>query len=175
MSVSSPVNIEQMFSSQEIARRIAEVGAEFRSAAGEEEVFILGILKGTICFAADLLRATPGPVSYGFVDVIRDVLDTETAAALEIDFLSFTGITGRNVFLLKDVVSSGVIETYLLSQLRMHEPKTLHLVALLDRPDLRTADLKADYRLFEAGAGSFVGYGLESDNHHGNLPYIGRI
>ena len=103
MSVSTPVNIEQVFSAQEIAQRVAELGLEFRSAAREEDVFVLSILKGTICFAADLLRATPGPVSYGFVDVIRDVLDTETAAALEIDFLSFTGITGRNVFLLKDV------------------------------------------------------------------------
>ncbi len=175
MSASTPASVEQVFSPQDIERRVAELAVDFRKMAGDEEVFILSILKGTICFAGDLLRAMTGEVSYGFVDVIRDVSDTETAAALEIDFLSFTGITGRNVFLLKDVVSSGIIETYLLSQLRMHQPKALYLVALLDRPDLRTVDLTADYRLFEAGPGSFVGYGLECENHHGNLPYIGRI
>jgi hypoxanthine phosphoribosyltransferase len=175
VSVSTQVNVEELFSADDIARRVAELGHSFRAVAGGDEVFILGILKGTACFAADLLRATPGHVSYGFVDVIRDMADTETANAIEIDFLSFTGIAGRNVFLLKDVVSTGVIETYLLAQMRMHKPKSLYLVAMIDRPDLRTVDLKADYSLFEAGDGSFVGYGLECDNHHGNLPYIGRI
>ena len=110
MSVMNPpVTIEQMFSTQEIATRIAELGREIRHAAGDGEVFLLGILKGTACFAADLLRSVPGNVSYGVIDVIRDMNDTEVATALEIDFLSYTEIGNRNVFLLKDVVSTGAI------------------------------------------------------------------
>jgi hypoxanthine phosphoribosyltransferase len=124
---------------------------------------------------ADLMRAIPGEVGYGYIDVIRDLADTETAAALEIDFVSHTEIAGRNVYILKDVVSTGVIENYLLEQLRQHEPADLHLVALLDRPDLRTVKLACDHYLFQVGDGPFVGYGLESGNRFGNLPYIAAV
>jgi hypoxanthine phosphoribosyltransferase len=167
--------VKRAYSAKEIAKRIASLGEKIREDAGPGEIFLLGILKGASCFLADLLRAIPGDVAYGFIDVIRDVADTDTAAALEIDFVSHTEVAGRNVFILKDVVSTGVIENYLLTQLRQHNPKDLHLVALLDRPDLRTVALECDYRLFKVGDGSFVGYGLEQTGRFSNLPYIGKI
>jgi hypoxanthine phosphoribosyltransferase len=167
--------IKRAFSAKEIARRVAALGARIRHDAGDDGVFLLGVLKGTTCFLADLMRAIPGEVGYGFIDVVRDVADTETAAAMEIDFLSWIDIAGRNVYLLKDVVSTGVIESYLLTQLRQKNPASLKLVALLDRPDLRTIELKSDYHAFNVDEGAFVGYGLELDGKHANLPYIGRI
>jgi len=124
---------------------------------------------------ADLVRAMPGNVSYGFIDVVRDIADAETATALEIDYFSYTDIGGKNVYLLKDVVSTGVIETYLISQLKQDNPRTLKLVALVDRPGTRTVDLNVDFRAFEIKDGSFVGYGLELQGRHGNLPYIGKL
>lgn len=102
--------------------------------------------------------------------------DNTTADALEIDFLSFTDIRNRNVYVLKDVVNSGVIENYLLGQLRMHHPKSLRLVALLDKPEARTVDLKTDFRAFQITDGAtYAGYGLEKSGRFGNLPYIGRL
>lgn len=169
------IKIRKAFSAKDIAKRVAKLGEQIRKDAGDGEVFLLGILKGASFFLADLMRAIPGEVSYGFVDVIRDAPDHQIADAIEIDFLSFTAIGGRNVYLLKDVVSTGVIETYLLTQLRQHNPTSLRLVALLDRPDLRTVELEADYRAFKVGDGSFVGYGLEMEGRYGNLPYIGRV
>lgn len=150
------------------------LGARIRDDAGDNPIFLLGVLKGASCFLPDLIRAIPGDVGYGFIDVVRDVADTETAAAVEIDFLNWIDLAGRNVYLLKDVVSTGVIETYLLTQLRQKNPASLRLVALLDRPDLRTVELQADYRVFKVAEGNFVGYGLERDGRYGNLPYIGR-
>ncbi len=168
--------IKKAFSEKQIAKRIGKLGAEIRRDAGKSEVFLLGILKGTAFFLADLMRAIPGEVSYGFIDVIRDMADTAVATAMQIDYLQSTDIAGRNVYLLKDVVSTGVIETYLLAQLRQKKPQDIKLVALLDRPELRTVALDVDYRAFEGGhAGAFVGYGLEWEGKHGNLPYIGRI
>ena len=165
--------IEEKFSAEEIAGRVTALAQQIRSDAGSADVFLLGILKGTSCFIADLMRAIPGTVSYGFIDVVRDINDTDAANALEIDFISYTEIAGRNVYVLKDVVSTGVIENYLLMQLRLHEPKSLKLVALLDRPELRTVDLNTDYKGFEVGDGAWVGYGLEIDGQWGNLPFIG--
>lgn len=167
--------IEQLYSAEEIARRVGAIGSAIRAEAANGEVFLLGILKGASVFLADLMRAIDGEVTYGFIDVVRDEADTGVASALEIDFVSYTNITGRDVYVIKDIVSTGVIESYLLAQLRLHGPKSLHLVALLDRPSLRTVDLAVDFRAFETDGGSYVGYGLELDAHHGNLPWIGRI
>jgi hypoxanthine phosphoribosyltransferase len=169
------MKIQPAYSAEEIAKRVQALGTQIRHDAGSAEIFLLGVLKGASCFLADLVRAIPGDVTYGYIDVVRDVTDAETATALEIDYFSFIDIGGKNVYLLKDVVSTGVIETYLLSQLRQHNPKTLKLVAMLDKPSVRTVDLAVDYRLFEIEDGSFVGYGLELQGRHGNLPYIGRL
>lgn len=167
--------ISPIFSADAIAERIRSLGVEIRNDAGTEEVFLLGILKGAAVFLADLLRAVPGEISYSFIDVVRDA-DQEIAAAVEIDFLSFTDIRGRTVYLLKDVVSTGVIENYLLNQLRAREPARLRLVALLDRPDARTVDLPADFRAFTIHQdGTWAGYGLEHGRRFGNVPFIGRV
>ena len=167
--------IKPTFTAEALAKRVAELASEIRNDAGKSDIFLLGVLKGTSCFLADLIRQIPGNVSYGFIDVVRDIADAETATALEIDYFSYTDIGGKNVYLLKDVVSTGVIETYLMSQLRMDNPATLNLVALLDRPNARTVDLAVNFRAFEIEEGSFVGYGLELQGRHGNLPYIGKV
>jgi hypoxanthine phosphoribosyltransferase len=173
--VSQSTTITPVFSAEEIAARVSAIAAEIRRDAGDAEVFLLCILKGASIFLADLLRTVTGDVSYGFIDVIRDTEDNHTADALEIDFLSFTDIRGRNVVVLKDVVNTGIIENYLLSQLRQHGPATLRLAALLDRTDARTVDVKTDYRAFEIGDGTFAGYGLEHERRFGNLPFVGRV
>jgi hypoxanthine phosphoribosyltransferase len=167
--------IKRAFSAKEIAKRVAALGGRIRDDAGDQGVFLLGVLKGASCFLSDLMRAIPGQVGYGFIDVVHDVADTQTATAMEIDFLSWIDLAGRNVYVLKDVVSTGVIETYLLTQLRQKNPASLRLVALLDRPDLRTVELETDYHLFKVKDGVFVGYGLELEGRYGNLPYIGRV
>lgn len=175
MTVQGPANIEVVFSAEAIAKRVAELGAAVRAAAGSDPVFLLAILKGTSCFLADLMRATPGDVGYGFIDVVREDADTQVATAVEIDFLNWIDIAGKNVVLLKDVVSTGVIESYLLTQLRQKGPATLKLAALLDRPELRTSELQVDFEGFRVTGGVFAGYGLELDGRFGNLPYIGRV
>ena len=168
--------VKKAFSDKQIARRVAKLGAEIRKDAGKAEVFLLGVLKGASFFLADLMRAIPGEVSYGYINVIREMADTETASAMEIDYLHWSDIASKHVYLLKDVVSTGVIETYLLQQLRQKNPSELRLVALVDRPALRTVELEVDYRAFEADhRGIFVGYGLELTGKHANLPYIGRV
>jgi hypoxanthine phosphoribosyltransferase len=168
--------VKKAFSEKQIAKRIDKLGAGIRKDAGEAEVFLLGVLKGASFFLADLMRAIPGDVSYGFIDVIREMADTEVATAMEIDYLQYSDITGKHVYLLKDVVSTGVIESYLLQQLRQKNPTELKLVALVDRPELRTVALDVDYCAFEADhRGVFVGYGLEFYGKHANLPYIGRV
>jgi hypoxanthine phosphoribosyltransferase len=167
--------ITPVFSAEEITARIRDLGQEIRKDAGDREVFLLGILKGASLFLADLLRAIPGDVSFAFIDVVRDSAE-QVADAVEIDFLSFNDIRGRQVYVLKDVVATGIIENYLFTQLRTHEPAALRLVAMLDRPSARTVDINADFHAFSVDRdGTWVGYGLEHRQRFGNLPYIGHL
>lgn len=167
--------LRKAFTEKQIATKVARLAKEIRKDSGDIPIFILGVLKGTTCFVADLLRATEGDVGYGFIDVVRDAADGMPGDAIEIDFLNFLDIAGKNVYLVKDVVSTGVIENYLLTQLRQKKPASLKLVALIDRPNLRTVDLGCDFRAFEVENGSFVGYGLELEGLRGNMKSIARV
>lgn len=166
---------KEKWSGSQIARRMQELGAEIRQDAGNDPILLIGVLKGASCFLADLMRAIPGEVSYEFIDVIRDVADTSVAEAMEIDFLTHFDMRGKRVYLLKDVVTTGVIENYLLGQFRQRNPAHLELVALIDRPTQRTIDISLRYRAFQADEGTFVGYGLESGGRWGNLPYLALV
>lgn len=167
--------IKPVFTEQQIAQRVAELGAQIRRSAGDAEIVYLCVLKGAAVFLADLLRNTPGNVRFEFIDKVQDVADNTIEDAMEIDFFGHADLRRRNVYLLKDVVSTGVIETYLLNQLRTREPATLKLVALIDRPEARTVELDCDYAAFQVSDGLFFGYGLEQGRDGANLPYIATI
>lgn len=160
------------FTQSQIAERVAQLGQAIRADAGDREILLIGILKGSSVFLADLLRATPGLVGYQFVDVVRQSGGEEVT---DINFLTHFEMSGKTVYLLKDVVATGVIENYLLNQFRARRPAALKLVALLDRPNARRVMQDVDFSAFRVEGGIFVGYGLEHQGQHENLPYIARL
>ena len=167
---------KEKYSAAHIARTVADLGATIRNDAGADaDIHLIGILKGAACFLTDLMRAIPGTVHYEFIDVIRDMSDTQVAEAMEIDFFAHFDMRGKRIYLLKDVVTTGVIESYLLTQFRQKGPRDLKIVALIDRPTQRTVEIPVDYRAFQADEGTFVGYGLELSGQWANLPYIGTL
>lgn len=167
--------MEMIHSADEIATRVAELGRQIRTDSGNETITLIGILKGTTVFLADLIRQIEEPVNYELMSVVRSVADTKTAEALQINFITNFFLEGRKMILLKDVVSTGVIETYLLNQLRQKSGAEIKLAALLDRPEMRTVPLEVDYAAFAVPPGSYVGYGLELDNRYSNYRDIRRL
>jgi hypoxanthine phosphoribosyltransferase len=167
--------VEPFFGADQIRIRVSELAAEIRRDAGDDPICLIGILKGASVFLTDVLLASSGVVRYEWVNVIRDHADTETAEAMEIDFLTQFDMRGKRLYVLKDVVSTGVIESYLLSQFRQNRPSILKLVALIDIPEARTVDLVPDFAAFTAPKSLFVGYGLEYEGEYGNLPFIGTL
>ncbi len=167
--------IRLLFDEGTIRERVREVGAAIRNDAGEREIFLIGILKGSSVFLADMLRSIPGDVHYEWVNVLFDIADTETAEAMEIDFLTQVSMQNRHVYVLKDIVTTGIIENYLLTQFRERHPASIKLVALIDCPECRTVDLTCDFSVFTAQRGRFAGYGLDFNGRHANLPYLGSI
>lgn len=167
--------MKKVITADQISARLRNLGKEIRDDAGDDEIVLLAVLKGTTIFLADLIREIDGKVRYELINVVRGVADTETAEALQINFMTNFLFEGKRAILLKDVVSTGVIESYLLSQLNQKHPEQIRLAALLDRPDLRTVPLDVDYQGFIVEDGTYVGYGLEKNREFSNLKDIYRL
>ena len=115
------------------------------------------------------------PIRYEFIQVqySSGAVDDQV---MEIHYPISMDVTDQTLVLVKDVVTTGVIETYLRNQFLQRRTRNVIVAALLDLPEERRTDLKVDYRLFTPKkAGLFVGYGLKTAGRYGNLPYVGRL
>lgn len=176
MTESHPMDdaIQPVFSRAEIAERVGVLGRRL----GRElpaDALLVSLLGGSVIFLADLVRAIDRPVHYEFIHVETSGGE-DAATPLALQWPIPFSVTGADVLLLKDVVTSGVTETYLMQQLSDHGAARVRLAALVDIPAERKTDLAADYRVFTAErTGTLVGYGLKHAGGYGNLPYIGRL
>ena len=166
------MNLEKIHDEVEIAHRIQEMAQKITRAYGKESLLIVGILKGASIFMSDLMRALPFPCHYDFIQ--------EKRSAESINRISFLGGSdwnnySGNLLLVKDVMHSGVIESYLLTQLKSLTVKQVGVACIIDKPSERKVDLVPDFALFVENEGIFAGYGMEHQQTHGNLPYIAKI
>lgn len=171
MAIENPA-FEKRFDADRIAARVAEVAKRLDEDFRNQGAVLLSILKGAAFFGADLARRMSSPVSVEYVSVRRAEASDEI---LQIDFQTGFTLAGRPVVLLKDVVNTGVIETYLSDQLHATGVGTLKIAAIVDKPHERKTDLSVDYPLFTSDGGTFVGYGMEYQGRYGNLPYVAEI
>jgi len=165
-------SIDLVFDADEIAHRVSELGKTINDELASEDPLMLSILGGSMIFLADLARAIENPVRFEVIQVGA----TKEAGVMEIRYPMPLAVRGQSLLLLKDVVVSGVVESYLASQLRGQGAREVRFVALLDRPSERKTDFDPNYRLFSVEEeGTYVGYGLKQNGRWGNLPYIGRL
>jgi hypoxanthine phosphoribosyltransferase len=164
-------SLERRFEAERIAARIAEVARRLDEDFRDRPPVLLSILKGAAFFAADLARQMKAALTLEYISVRRG----EGSEILQIDFATGFSVAGRPVVLLKDVVNTGVIETYLSDQLRGSGVESVRIAAIVDKPHERKTDLAVDYPLFTSEGGTFVGYGMEHRGRFGNLPYVAEI
>ncbi len=186
MSDALSSTIEPLFDSGALASRVAELGRTIgRDLAGEDPL-LLALLGGSVIFLADLVRAIETPVRFEFVKVGASEPHGEGAKGfapgsnqpeiLDLQYPIPVELAGQSVLVVKDVVASGVVESYLHEQIKSRGAATVRFAALIDLPDERKTDLEVDYHAFSAHrAGTFVGYGLKHHGLYGNLPYVGRL
>lgn len=160
-----------MFSPEVLASRIAELGPEIRSAFGPGPITAVCVLKGSVLFAADLVRAIPGDVRLEFLGV-SSYEGTESTGHVRITHDLRSSIQGQNCLIIEDIVDTGLTLHYMLAQLRAREPSLLRVATLLDKPSRRTVDVSADFIGFEIPDAFVVGYGLDLDERFRNLPYV---
>ncbi len=160
----------------ELQARVAELGKEITAEHGSRDdagsLLLVGILKGAFMFMADLARSIDVPVEFDFMAVASYGSATKSSGVVRIVKDLDVDLSGRHVLLVEDVVDSGLTLNYLVKYLRSRKPASLEVCALLlkegqqkVRPDLRHVGFRIP--------GEFVvGYGLDSDERHRNLPYV---
>ena len=163
---------EVLKTDREIADRIRQLGKEITEQYKGQEVSMLGVLKGSFIFMADLAREVKLPVKIGFLEIITA---RKSAFITEIAFSSSFPVEGANILIVEDILDTGVTQAYLMEQLQLYQPSSLRLGSLLDKPHRRKVDLQPDHVGFEAPDRHVVGYGLDFQGHFANLPFLGFV
>jgi hypoxanthine phosphoribosyltransferase len=169
------VAVEVLIDEPAIARRVAELGRAIRNDAGPGvDVHLVAALKGAFIFLADLMRAIDGPASCDFIGVSSYGKGT-TSGALRITKDLEADLAGRYVVIVEDIVDTGRTLAEVQKMLRNRKPTTIRTVCFLDKPSRREVQVPVDYTGFEIEDRFVVGYGLDFNEQHRNLPYIGVI
>lgn len=166
---------EVLISSDQLQKRIREMGAQITADFAGEELLVIAVLKGAILFLADLIRHIDLPLAVDFMAVSSYGAGTESSGVVRILKDLDEPIEGRHVLIVEDIVDSGRTLDYLLRLLRQRRPATLHVCSLLDKRERREIDVPIDYVGFEVPNEFVVGYGLDYAELYRQLPFIGVL
>lgn len=163
----------------EIATRVADLGAAITREFDGRAICVLGLMKGSIVFMADLVRRLPLDLTMHLVRVTSHHEATATRVMTEIAYTTAVPLQGRDVLVVTDIVDTGITLSYLLGHIHELGPQSLRVVSLVDKPYARKIDLHPDWSAFtipEPLSGRFlVGYGLDWMERYRALPFIGTI
>jgi hypoxanthine phosphoribosyltransferase len=156
-----------------IQTRIRELAGEIeRDYPDGEEIHLVCVLKGGFMFMADLVRAMSTRVSLDFIAVSSYAKSTKSSGEVRMLKDLDSGLQGRHIVIIEDIVDTGLTLTYLQEILRARSPKTLRTACLLSKPSRRQVDVTVEYIGFTIEDHFVVGYGLDYAEQYRNLPYI---
>jgi hypoxanthine phosphoribosyltransferase len=162
-----------LFTRDQIAARIRELGAEIEHdyPAGEE-IHLVSVLKGGFMFMADLVRAMSARVTLDFIAVSSYQRSTRSSGEVRLLKDLDSGLEGRHVIIVEDIVDTGLTLTYLQDILRARSPKTLRTACLLSKPSRRQVEVRVEYIGFTIDDHFVVGYGLDYAEKYRSLDHI---
>jgi hypoxanthine phosphoribosyltransferase len=166
---------EVIVEADQLQHRVAELGAEISRDYEGRDLFMMGVLKGAVFFLADLTREIHVPCELDFMAVSSYGSMTDSSGVVRILKDLDSSIEGKDVLIVEDIVDSGLTLNYLLRNLRGRNPRSLEVCALLVKPARRKIELPIRYVGFEIPNRFVVGYGLDLDQRHRNLPYVAAI
>ncbi len=166
---------EVLITKEELAAKVKELGRKITEDYKGESLLLVGILKGSVPFMADLMREIDLDVTLEFMSVSSYGSATKSSGIVRIIKDLDVPIEGLNVLIVEDIIDTGLTLDYLKGYLMGRHPKSLKICSILDKPSRRKVDIKGDYIGFEVEDKYIVGYGLDMDQHYRNLPYISWI
>ncbi len=164
-----------MITGAQIREKVAELGARISRDYAGKDLLVISVLKGSVVFMADLMRAISIPARIDFMAVSSYGAATISSGVVKIIKDIDIDLTGKELLIVEDVLDSGMTLKYLKDLLSGRGPASIRIVTLCDKPSRRTADIKADYTGFEVPDEFIVGYGLDYNEFYRNLPDIGVL
>ncbi|MEZ4609504.1 MAG: hypoxanthine phosphoribosyltransferase [Caldilineaceae bacterium] len=155
--------------------RIAELGAILSETYACQDLLLVSVLKGSIVFMSDLVRAISIPHAIDFMATSSYGAGVQSTGVVRILKDLNIPIDGRNIVLVEDIIDSGNTLKYLMGLLEQRNPASLRVMTLLDKPERREVDVQVDWVGFAIPNEFVVGYGLDFDEIYRNLPYIGVL
>ncbi|MBC7900725.1 MAG: hypoxanthine phosphoribosyltransferase [Saprospiraceae bacterium] len=169
-------NFEVLYTSEEIAARIKELGVRITADYAEKELVLVGVLKGSCIFMADLMRAIDLNLTIDFMAVSSYKDGTRSTGDVEILKDLSNPIRGKHVMVVEDIVDTGLTLSRLLEILESRGAASIRLASFLDKPEPRIkTELKIDYTGFVVPNKFVVGYGLDAAGRYRNLPFIAVV
>jgi hypoxanthine phosphoribosyltransferase len=166
--------LNTLISTEDIQKRVRELALEIHR-DHQEGVHLIAVLKGAFVFLSDLARHLPGRCSLDFIAVSSYGTSTSSSGQVQLLKDLGSGIEGRDVVIVEDIVDTGLTLTYLQDILRARSPRSLRTACLLSKPSRRKVEVKVEYVGFEIEDKFVVGYGLDFAEQYRNLPYIAVI
>lgn len=165
----------KLFDEDQIKHRVRELAEQIERDAAGRPIVLVAVLKGSMVFAADLMRQMNGSVqldtvaasSYGKKSVSSG--NVQLRKDLDLD------VEGKYVVIIEDIIDTGQTLKFLCQHMSLHQPGELKICTLLDKPARRLVTLDADYVGFEIPDEFVIGYGIDYAEQYRNLPYIGFV
>lgn len=164
-----------LLTKEQIEDRARELGAEIARDYKGEEIYLVGTLRGAVMWMADMMKNIENDMEIDFVMASSYGSSTTSSGVVKIKKDLDGDICGKNVIIIEDIVDTGTTLKFLKDNFAARNPKSIKICTLLDKPDRRVADVKADYVGFPIDNLFVVGYGLDYDQKYRNLPYISYI
>ncbi|PJF10824.1 hypoxanthine phosphoribosyltransferase [Pseudorhodobacter sp. MZDSW-24AT] len=171
-----PYVIDQLISAKSIAARVEDLAREITTHfSGTDKLVVVGLLRGSFVFIADLVRELDLPVEVDFLEASSygDSMHSSREVRILKDLRG--EIAGRDVLLVEDIVDTGFTLSHVIHLLKAREPARLKVCALLDKPTRREVAVRADWTGFEIPDEFVVGYGIDFAQRNRNLPFIGKV
>jgi hypoxanthine phosphoribosyltransferase len=171
--------IKQLYSAKQIQERVAELGAEISQDYQDiERPVAIGVMKGALCFFADLVRhiQSKKTLQIEFVRLASYGSATESSGTIQTPYLELPNILHRDIIVVEDIVDSGRTARFFMDYLKdQFQPASLKLAAFLDKPSRRIVPVKPDYVGFTVEDLFVVGYGLDYGERFRELPFLGEL
>jgi len=167
----------ELLSAAAIQERVAELGRKITADHREHgaDLVLVGVLKGSVIFLADLARAVDLPCTLEFIGIASYGDATKTSGIVQITSDLTRPIEGKHVIICEDIVDTGLTVAYLLHNLQTRQPKSVQVCALLHKPERSLEEVPIDYLGFTIPNEFVVGYGLDYAQRYRNLPFIGVL
>lgn len=165
-------NLRTLIDTDRLQSRIREMGQEITRDYAGRNLHLLAVLKGACVFLSDLMRQIDLPLTLDFIGISSYGDATKSSGEVKITKDLDKSLAGKDVLVIEDIIDTGLTLNYLVNIFRSREVSSLHICALLDKPDRHEVDVQARYIGFTIPNEFVVGYGLDVAEHYRNLPFI---